>query len=37
VTRGRTADFPRVRADTEHFQISRDFLNGRERFFKHLF
>jgi predicted ATPase len=23
--------------DTEHFQITRDFLNGRERFFKHLF
>ena len=23
--------------DTEHYQLTRDFLNGRERFFKHLF
>jgi predicted ATPase len=23
--------------DTEHFQITRDFLNGRERYFRHLF
>jgi predicted ATPase len=23
--------------ETEHFQITRDFLNGRERFFRHLF
>jgi predicted ATPase len=23
--------------DTEHFQITRDFLNNRERYFKHLF
>ena len=23
--------------DTEHYQLTRDFLNGRERYFKHLF
>ena len=23
--------------DTEHFQLTRDFLNGRDRYFKHLF
>ena len=26
-----------VYEDTEHYQITRDFLNNRERYFKHLF
>ena len=34
---GRDGVVPTRYEDTEHFQLTRDFLSGRERFFKHLF
>jgi predicted ATPase len=34
---GSDAIRPIAYEDTEHFRITRDFLNGREAFFRHLF